>query len=181
MQYWLAPLENALNPWHGGFLLGCWLIDWQQDERHLQILKDYFSSSLIYDIFSFFAWYIKWSDFYFAKSWILFMIMILILCNIGTCMGTCTFPPSKSALWPWKCWHMALWQMPPMNNNFYLVKNIIIEWDSLQVCLYIYQWDISKVNNFVQMIHEPKGEKWHHLMKCQKSAWKDLKHYFRVL
>jgi hypothetical protein len=31
------------------------------------------------------------------------------------------------------------------------------------------------------MIHEPKGEKWQHFVKCQKSAWTDLEDCFKFL
>jgi hypothetical protein len=46
----LAQIESAPKCQHGGFVLGHQSnLDQQQDERHLQILKEYFSSLPIYD------------------------------------------------------------------------------------------------------------------------------------
>jgi hypothetical protein len=45
----LAQIESAPNCQHGGFVLGHQSNLDQQDEGHLQILKDYFSSLPIYD------------------------------------------------------------------------------------------------------------------------------------
>lgn len=107
-QILLALVENALRCQHGGSMQGCQgNFDCQRSLGHLQIWRDYFFVLLVYDDWFFHRKY-RMRHFIFAKLWMLFLIMILILCNTGMCVGTWAFQRSKNALLLWKCWHMVL-------------------------------------------------------------------------